>query len=128
MTPKEIIEGNKLIAEFMGGEVKSIGDFPNVFWKLSYRPSYSGITIDLLEYHSSWDWLMPVVEKIENCFERYVIVTIKGTGCHITLFTQYAMVHNGIDFPNIDYHHENSKIEAVWLAVVEFIKWYNQQK
>ena len=38
MSTEEIIEGNKLIAEFMG---------------------------DDFSYHSDWSWLMPVVEKIE---------------------------------------------------------------
>ena len=37
---------NKLIAEFMGKEIYQ-----------KYHKS---------NYHTSWDWLMPVVEKIEN--------------------------------------------------------------
>ena len=41
---------NKLIAEFMSGE----HPLAEVTHEASYR------------YHTSWDWLMPVIEKIEN--------------------------------------------------------------
>ena len=44
------MEDNKLIAEFM--DLKSTG--------LSiYKPSE-------YKYHTSWDWLMPVIEKIQD--------------------------------------------------------------
>ena len=36
---------NRLIAEFMGAE---------------------GHPLDQMKYHTSWDWLMPVIEKIET--------------------------------------------------------------
>lgn len=53
---------NKLIAEFMGYEI-------------IYRPNSNGFIeisdtelcdVDELKYHSSWDWLMPVLSK---CFK-----------------------------------------------------------
>ena len=50
------IEDNKLIAEFMG-EIQ-IGDFFAIKQK-SYTP-------DKLKYGTSWDWLMPVVEKCKG--------------------------------------------------------------
>lgn len=43
-------DGNRLIAEFM--------ENPQV------------ILVDLLEYHSSWDWLMPVVDKLKQLREK----------------------------------------------------------
>ena len=73
---EEIIEGNKLIAEFMGYNliIPSMRRYPNN-WKTSYWERNYDIekhTTDHvlceengLKYHSSWDWLMPVVEKIE---------------------------------------------------------------
>ena len=94
-----IIEGNKDIAEFMG--------------VLRYRPDADFIELnesDLCElidaeYHSSWNWLMPVVKRIliiaseMDEMERYHVV-----------------IDNMPD------------VQAVWLAVVEFIKWYNANK
>jgi hypothetical protein len=47
-------DNNKLIAEFMGGE----------------KPERTSDLRHFIEehhnYHTSWDWLMPVIEKIEN--------------------------------------------------------------
>ncbi len=53
------IESNRLIAEFMGG--KYIPDNEYVFSHFIIggvvrEPSY-------VKYNSSWDWLMPVIEK-----------------------------------------------------------------
>ncbi len=53
---------NKLIAEFMGME-ESNGEY--------YRRIYNSgdwIPLNDLEFDTSWEWLIPVVEK---CFERF---------------------------------------------------------
>lgn len=56
---KEILEGNKLIAEFM---TKDPGVLSRDFKKAG--------TLESMQYHKSWDWLMPVVGKISsNCEE-----------------------------------------------------------
>ena len=56
------MKDNKLIAEFMGHEVL-------------YRPNSNGFIelsdtelcdVDDLQYHTSWDWLMPVIEEIDH--------------------------------------------------------------
>ena len=67
MSEEKIIEGNKLIAEFMGGVVCSI--FTD---HVLYDMGKDGIenkrywANTSLKFHSSYDWLMPVVEKIEK--------------------------------------------------------------
>ena len=57
------MEDNKLIAEFMGisidGEFAYIEDEGN--------PLEEVMPINKLNYHTSWDWLMPVVQKIGDC-------------------------------------------------------------
>lgn len=50
------MNNNKLIAEFMG--VFHQGIFPPV------TIGEQMYTLDELQYHTSWDWLMPVVERI----------------------------------------------------------------
>lgn len=100
------IENNKLIADFMNHpDLGTKGDF-----------SY-------LKYHTSWDWLMPVVEKIENILlstDNSFNVTI-GCGIYCTIQDAYGEL---IDINTC----EPTKIEATYKAVVEFIKWYNKNK
>jgi hypothetical protein len=62
------METNKIIAEFMQADVNSNGTFelpqhgtlrPNGEFKTEF-------SISQLKYHSDWNWLMPVVEKIDS--------------------------------------------------------------
>ena len=62
---EDIVKNNKLIAEFMGAKMIvencygiSILEFPD---KKTY-------TINVLKYHCSWDWLLPVWKKIFDTF------------------------------------------------------------
>lgn len=101
----EIIEGNKLIAEFMG-------------WEAKYHPVET--------IHTSWDWLMPVVEKIEQIGYP---VKIQGDyyGDNGVLKTECTVFGNDGDYLLTSGAVE-VKIGAVWQAVVEFINWHNQSK
>ena len=90
---------NKLIAEFMGN--------PTIFNPIHDATLYqvkeqSNMTyhIDELEYHTSWDWLMPVVKKCrqDNRLEYFD-------------FVYYAI--------------EMCDINITYKAVVEFIKNQN---
>ena len=54
------MESNKLIAEFMGLETPD-GIYFEYLTKDGERSKPTHFI--LLEYHLSWDWLMPVIEK-----------------------------------------------------------------
>ena len=115
MTQEEILEGNKLIAEFMGIKIIQSRYGCNHPLVTCPYPDYSN-----LKYHSSWDWLMPVVEKIENDLQDSFNVDIINKN-------QCEIVRNGNEFI-CGYGFEtiyHSKIKAVYYSVVEFIKWYN---
>jgi hypothetical protein len=114
MNKQEILEGNKLIEKFMGKE------HDELCWKLLpkniiHLPQY-------FKYHLSWDWLMPVVEKIEkiNRYNEYYpdTVTIWKDCCKI------SDGNNGNELVCV--YSGTTKIEATWLAVIDFIKWYNK--
>ena len=127
MTRKEVIEGNKLIAEFMG---YSVG-FPHKTDKYGYIQTVEGYIIpsivnpsphpsDIdthqfsltdLRFHSSWDWLIPVINKIYDLSEYY---TYKDE-------TQTFYSEGGIEI-NTKY------IEETYKDVVEFIEWFNSNK
>ena len=51
------MDNNKLIAEFMGYDVKH---------GKCYSPKYNDGTIAPMQFDRSWDWLMPVVHRIKE--------------------------------------------------------------
>lgn len=130
-------EGNRLIAEFMGakeetGEIaaSSIGKAKVSLDKM-YFPKNERFPDNMytckaqdLEYNTSWDWLMPVVEKIETMGYEFSINGERlGEG----------LKHNTwIGLPNGNILEKDqwfsSKIESVYDAVIQFIQWYNQNK
>lgn len=117
-TADPITEGNKLIAEFMGADFNNEGDF--CYFKL---PDNKAHTVGGLKYHTSWDWLMPVVEKIEKDFVN------SSTISHHRFEDTYWCEFIDSEETQTGYaKSETSKIEAVWLCVIDFIKYYNQNK
>ena len=109
------IENNKLIAEFMDMEYSDKRSFKNGEWTYSIK--------SLSKFRSSWDWLMPVVEKIENTnlfptTENAVNVTIGAT--------LYCLIQDsyGEKFEIIG--QDKTKLLSVYQAVVQFINFYNK--
>ena len=114
------MEDNKIIAKFMDLEYNKKLD--------SYEATTDDVEFILDEYHqgyvgskwlrfnTSWDWLMPVVKKIESTQPEGFNTLIEGNNCWIET--------NGISFEGMG----KTKIEATYKAVIEFIKWYNKNK
>lgn len=127
MTLKEREEGNALIAEFMGLVALKkpyLGAF-TTNGSNEIEPSFSVFINDKMvdecwyvypEFHSSWDWLMPVVEKIHS--DTDFLVTIYYRSCKV------FPMNRGVEMDILI--KEKPTIEAVWTAVVEFIKWHNK--
>ena len=55
------MKNNKLIAEFMGFQKTTMGWYDN---EEAMNFNSDSNTFDELKFHSSWDWLMPIVSKI----------------------------------------------------------------
>ena len=128
MTRKEVIEGNKLIAEFI-----TIGVNTETGWLHFRHPEIEAapFNYEYYRFEESWDWLMPCIEKIELIEDDYYgrfIVYISSNNCTIqsTNFRFDKISVKPSHYFNSLYG--NSKIEAVWVAIVEFIKWYNSCK
>jgi hypothetical protein len=131
MTQEEMLEGNKLIAKFMGAtngsifcqlDEKHLNLDYDTFPQSKQRDDGSMWNINDLKYHTSWNWLMPVVEKIENttCHEYY--------GYTMTIWNNCCKISDENNEYEINSHfHPDSKLLATWGSVVEFIKWYNNQ-
>ena len=122
-----IIENNKLIAEFMGvfdkilstGNIHSWSDAPFYYTTEDTKEKVIKNICKYSKYDSDWNWLMEVVEKIENLSkegETYML--------SITKFSA-RVTYKGSRI--VDLPIDNTKIEAVYNACVEFIKWYNEK-
>lgn len=68
------------------------------------------------QYHSSWDWLMPVVSRIEAfgykfqiCRKRVAIMEDSGAQPHVLTVK------------------EGTKKQSVYKAIVDFVTWHNKQ-
>ena len=59
------MKNNKLIAEFMGYE--NVGTLSNPMYE--YGESGGCRSLEDLCYHSSWNWLMPVIDK---CYQEHM--------------------------------------------------------
>jgi hypothetical protein len=109
-------EKNRIIAEFMGRDVSLISLAE--FRKLNQRDKHliKGSFAEDLQYHSSWNWLMEAVEKIESL--GYWVNRING---------DVWILDNDGEFIVNNTMHQGGK-EAVCSACFEFIQWYNQNK
>lgn len=112
----EISDGNKIIMDFLGKEY--------AHWTFENRTSWISARTDLntnsfkhfegyskLKYHKSFSWIIPVVEKIESLG---FTVDIAHKSCLISGTNKNNFYSNPIT-------SRNSKLEAVWLACVNFI-------
>ena len=61
----ECISDNELIAEFMGME---LGDDRTMYYD-DIENLHPPTPINELKFHSSWDWLMPVIDK---CYQEHM--------------------------------------------------------
>ncbi len=120
---------NKLIAEFIKMEYTDVGwyDSEGILSQFIYD-TVQGNCHDTLHFHESWDWLMSVLEKIATLELGDDIVFVKyaypRTFGMIEEETGKLMVRlNGFSV-----HTENTLIESTYVAIVEFIKWYNNDK
>ena len=106
MTEQEIIDNNRIIAEFMGA--KPCKQHPNtqLFLTIKDNKNPSLQYWHLLKYHISWDWLIPVIDKILSSEEYFEYKKTLG-------------IYNSGVFVNTKF------IKASFDSVVEFIEWYN---
>jgi len=108
-------ESNKMIAEFM----QFIEDGLYLDGLYFYEGRYYDTN---MEFHKSWDWLMPVVEKIEEHGYDFIATKRRATRTYDANFMD--------EVNNYVVYVEDCKDrqEATYKAVVEFINQYNKNK
>ena len=110
---KNTTENNKLIAEFDGHLINYGHNQEGVLFHGNH------ISAEKLLYHTNWDWLMPVVEKIEKLNYDFKIL-----GGNWVIITDIDPDRNESE-EIIEIGDKESKLKAAYTAVVEFIKWYS---
>ena len=129
MEEKVILEGNKIIAEFMGLEEMN-----------GFMTSCSGIEVSVkgyeynntfyplneLGYNTSWDWLMPVLNKISE-LNYQIFMEIEPqehlSTCRISRASDGYVIHEDYLDPHIIL---KSFIEIVWFECVIFLFIYQR--
>lgn len=108
-------ENNKIIAKFMGYIDNGCSEEG---FLINPTTNYDEDIIEL-KFNSDWNWLMEVVQKIESLGFDFAIYT--GSSVSIINTKNYP-------FKEIVSEGHKNKIESVYNACLEFIKWYNEQK
>lgn len=94
-------ENNKMIAEFMGLAPNECG---------VYQTKRGPYHLENLSYHTSWDWLMPVVEK---CWK---------------IINEFETIFDKVIFKYRFDYMVYADLKESYEAIVEFINEYNKNQ
>jgi len=115
---KEIKENAILIANFEGYRAENESFYGSIF----YSDNNERTAIDTA-YHNSWNWLMPVIEKIDDILHDWLIKTHEGEDTIEKWYEAYPHFH-------LEYKEDtvcvSTNILEVYKEVIEFIKWNNK--
>lgn len=116
---------NEVIARFDGWESRLQKKGQHSKTPLWYKVSagYAAWDLTAMKYHTSWDWLMPVVEKIAALSLDDIV--------HIEIGKSYSRCfYWNIDDGKVHLFDkgQGTSIQVVYAAVYQFITWYNQQQ
>jgi hypothetical protein len=119
----EIEKSNKMIAEFMNVTSVTPENADGTLGRTMYSPYKIWYSVEELRYHITWDWLMPVIEKIsiwkfedgDYCFPRTFGMQSEE-GLFMFRFNRHSIFQS------------ETLIEAAYKAVVDFIEFYNKNK
>lgn len=113
MEEKEITLGNKTISEFVddGRIINAMSSNEEDQFLLNVRSHKNNG-----HFHKNWNWLMFVIEKIEGMLMEGSNIHIEHTNCYLDDY------EHGISFSS----NGETKIEAVFKVVCEYVMWYNE--
>lgn len=129
METNRVLTDNELIAQFMGWKNRIFQVYadkpeePIWFRPGEDFPSYYK-TVGELEFESSWDWLMPVMEKIETLGYDTGVCGIVINGEKLTeVLISPQIKNNKIE---VHFRTDEDKLLCTFKAIVYFIKCYSE--
>ncbi|MFA7307627.1 MAG: hypothetical protein WC026_13245 [Hyphomicrobium sp.] len=128
MEIEEIVKNNIIIAKFLGVEIFNNDTKFNLPFgcKAAKKGNYDEwanadnngfvLNVDFLEYHESWDALIPVIQKLKELkIEDGILVNDSA----VTFVNELGKIKR---------HLIRMELEKTWLATVGFINWHNKIK
>jgi hypothetical protein len=126
MELQEIQDRNKEIALMLNWKEEQLGSWFHIQNNVNYvvYSEHNNYPHKGLPFHRDWNWLMEAVEFIEKSNKYKVII---GPNDWCTIKTQF--LHIKRDFVDvIDVCSSTTKKEAIFLAVSDFAKKFNNNK
>lgn len=133
MTEKEILEGSKLICEFIGGDVREswrVQDKVNHAWygeeaeewrvNIAKLPKGICLLLEYCEFHIDWNWLIPVYNKLrqELLYNRQIRDVFIRAASPVEKCALKDWPHLGLEGV--------FDINGSFLKVVDLVRWYNE--
>ncbi len=117
---------DELIANFM------CVPYIDGYWRFTKEtaPQHSSFLWSSLQYKNDWNWLMPVVEKIES-LGYYPQILTGEDGQEMIIYDEMLSYNRkmlNVIIPNEPVPNTFKKINVVYNTVVKFIRWYNSQE
>lgn len=142
MEYQEILNGNKLIAEFMGHKIWVVkhyeGDAQSDRFEISIKDYDKfvdkGFKYDTYArpFHSDWNLLMSVIDKIEDVTTIGQRVYFGIDPFKITAYCSGVLEKQLSVFSYEDsgthFNGGSKKIDALWKAVVKTLNWYFNER
>ena len=107
MTEQGIVDGNKLIAEFMGYEANRVEQ------DRVYRNKPGETTVEQCRYHESWDWLIPAVANLRESLQKIPFSHKHRFFLNNDLLAKAVLSHD---------------IDCAFNFMVESLTWFNEIK
>lgn len=135
---EDTIKNNILIAKFMGATVSGSEykipkvSIPYQGWeRFGDNDPCLKFTDECrdweMQYHKSWDWIMPVIEKINSTHNKNTANGSIIVGRDLQYTIQY-LLSGGYGFTEHKRETVFFTLENIWERAVLFIKWYNENK
>jgi len=125
---ENVEENNKLIAEFMGiypfsksGQYEALNIITALEFNMNtnfFNSPTDVLYIDDFKFHESWDWLMPVIEKIES-MGYYMKMTKKSCAiCTDSAYKEKIIASELL----------KGRFENLYSCIITFIKFYSKEE
>lgn len=153
LTPNEISEGNELLAKFMDLKPRQIVGYdsngnkltldgydyeidgyefirPIEYVSKSFQSSdvvyHKVISPYSMRYIDSWDWMFPIIDKINGLGKGYSFATFK-TYVSCVVEKGSGKMYKDYSFANSEFiTAEQTGKEAAFKLLVKFVKWHNE--